>query len=79
MARTVKTFPLRDQSEVKGKLRQIANSTEMRSALMNPISSEVANNRCNPDYHTQHPGDLPSYYSNPLRGAATAHTTTINL
>jgi hypothetical protein len=45
MAQTVRTFPLRDQSEIKGKLFQMANSVEMRSALMDPSASEVANNR----------------------------------
>jgi hypothetical protein len=44
MAQTVKTFPLRDQIEVKGKLFQMVNSVEMRSALMNPSASEIANN-----------------------------------
>jgi hypothetical protein len=44
MAQTVKTFPLRDQIEIKGKLFQMVNSVEMRSALMNPSASEVANN-----------------------------------
>jgi hypothetical protein len=44
MAQTVKTFPLRDQIEIKGKLFQMMNSIEMRSALMNPSSSEFTNN-----------------------------------
>jgi hypothetical protein len=63
MEHTVRTFPLRDQSEIKGKLLQMVNSIEMRIALMNPSFSEVANNRYNPDYHAQDAGCLPHYYS----------------
>jgi hypothetical protein len=44
MAQTVKSFPLRDQIEIKGKLFQMVNSVEMRRALMNPSASEIANN-----------------------------------
>jgi hypothetical protein len=44
MAQTVKTFPLRDQIEIKGKLFQMVNSVEMRIALMNPSASEITNN-----------------------------------
>jgi hypothetical protein len=44
MAQTVKTFPLRDQIEIKGKLFQVVNSVEMRSTLMNSSSSEITNN-----------------------------------
>jgi hypothetical protein len=43
MAQTVKTFPLTDQIEIKGKLFQMVNSVEMRLALMNPTSSEITN------------------------------------
>ena len=63
MAQTVKTFPLRDQIEIKGKLFQMVNSIEMRIVLMNPSSSEITNNRYDPDYHAQDSGDLPNYYS----------------
>jgi hypothetical protein len=58
MAQTVKTFPLRDQIEIKGKLFQMVNATEMKIALMNPSTSEITNNRCHPDYHAQDSGDL---------------------
>jgi hypothetical protein len=44
MAQTVKTFPLRDLIEIKGKLFQNLNSIEMRIALMNSSSSEITNN-----------------------------------
>jgi hypothetical protein len=44
MAQPVKTFRLRDQIELKGKLFEIVNSIEMRSALMNSGSSEITNN-----------------------------------
>jgi hypothetical protein len=63
MAQTVKTFPLRDHSEIKGKLFQMVNSIEMRIAFINPSFSEINNNRCNPDYRAQDSGDLPHYYS----------------
>jgi argininosuccinate lyase len=59
MAQTVKTFPLRDYSEIKRKLFQMVNSIEMRIALMNLSFSEINNNRYNPDYHAQDSGDLP--------------------
>jgi hypothetical protein len=44
MAQTVQTFPLRDQIEIKGKLFQMVNSVEMRSALINTSASEITNN-----------------------------------
>jgi hypothetical protein len=43
MAQTVKTFPLRDQSEIMGKLFQMVNSIAMGTVLMNPSSSEINN------------------------------------
>ena len=59
----MKTFPLRDQIEIKGKLYQMVNSVEMIIALLNPSYSEITNNRCNRDYRAQDSGDLPNYYS----------------
>jgi hypothetical protein len=62
MAQTVRTFPLRDQIEMKGKSFQMVNFVEMRIALMNPNYSEITNNCYNPDYHAEDSGDLPNYY-----------------
>jgi hypothetical protein len=62
MAQSVKTFPLRDQSEIKEKLFKMVNSIKMRIALMNPRFSEISNNRYNPDYHAQDSGHQPNYY-----------------
>jgi hypothetical protein len=61
MAQNVKTFPLRDQIETKGKLFQMVNATEMRVALMNSSFSENTNNRYDSDYHAQDSGDLQKY------------------
>jgi hypothetical protein len=70
----VNTFPLRDQSEIKGKLFQIVNSIEMRLALTNPSFPEISNMRYNPDYHAQDSGDLPNYCSNLLRREVATYT-----
>jgi hypothetical protein len=59
---TVKTFPLRDRSEIKGTLFKMLNCIEMRISLMNPSFSEICNNRYNPDYQAQDSGDQPNYY-----------------
>jgi hypothetical protein len=65
MAQTVKTFPLRDQSEIEGKLFQMVDAIEMRLALMNPSFSEISNNRYNPDCCAPESRHLPNYYSQP--------------
>ena len=66
MVQSVKTFPLREQIEIKGKVFHIVNSTEMRIALMNSISSKITNNHHKPDYPALDSGGLLNYLLFPV-------------